>query len=440
MPIAHSKKRAMSTESINMHDRSNYQPNQDISRVIQHLQNQMNQGGQMGLNLRGITIPSTPSSSYPVQQPQYGYGVIVDSPAPTRQMIQKMSQSSYTTHGMDAIPSQSVNFKLFEHPEEHQRKAYKNENRYILPNPLVIMQVKPEGVDMDCMPVLKDCEVSVRLVYLNGEELENDKQGILEGTKHKPMVGSENEKKAEFSLKIQATSGKSKFRLCFTATYTCEGIKYKEIIFSNSFKVISNKKKTTGTTTVNPLLIDLIPRSGYATEETELWVRGCYFQDKQTTVVKIGDKQAKIIEIEDNLIVCQVPPRSDIQCETEVVVTVTNTAPQTGQNFESTKKLNFRYVPHSSSYGISSDSRPIGSKGVEDQTDFADNPIYSGHQQPPVEAPTAADPFMEWTSSHDAFFRVLGTTKAPQPEDLLDLVYPDQHVGYSHDPFNQRTY
>mmetsp|Transcript_3022 Transcript_3022/g.4095 ORF Transcript_3022/g.4095 Transcript_3022/m.4095 type:complete len:296 (-) Transcript_3022:91-978(-) len=246
MPIAQSKKRAMSTESI-MHNERTYQPNHDINRVIQHLQNQMNQGGQSSLlgkiNLGQLNIPQSAPSSYPAQ-PQYGYGVIVDSPAPTRQMIQKMSQSSYSTHGMDAIQSQTVNFKLFEHPEEHQRKAYKNENRYILPNPLVIMQVKPEGVDMDCMPVLKDCEVSVRLVYLNGEELESDKQTILEGTKHRPMVGSENEKKAEFSLKLLATSGKSKFRLCFTVTYICDNLKYKEIIFSNSFKVISNKKTT----------------------------------------------------------------------------------------------------------------------------------------------------------------------------------------------------
>jgi len=202
---------------------------------------------------------------------------------------------------------------------------------------------------------------------------------------------------------------------------------------------------------VNPLLIDLIPRNGFTTEDTEVWVRGCYFQDKASTQVKVGDKPVKILEIEDNLIVCQLPARPDLQCETDVVVTVTNTAQQTGQMFESTKKLTFRYVPRlgcgSTSADVPQDWQHTSSTkhpGKEDvqpiQSEFPAipqevNPMYGGG------IPMESDPF-EWTSSHDAFFRVLGTThKAPGPEELLDLVYSDQGGhNYNPDPFAQRNF
>lgn len=152
------------------------------------------------------------------------------------------SLSPVNSPSSDQIPVQSQHklFKLLEEPEDVQRKAYKNENRYVLPNPLVVVQ---EG---EPHKPIKDSVVSVKLVQSNGEAIEEPKQSVLlDGIKKKAMTtqGNEANKRAEFALKILETSGKNKFRLMFTVTYTMDNILYEEQILTIPFQVISTKKE-----------------------------------------------------------------------------------------------------------------------------------------------------------------------------------------------------
>jgi len=249
------------------------------------------------------------------------------------------SLSPVNSPSSDQIPVQSQHklFKLLEEPEDVQRKAYKNENRYVLPNPLVVVQ---EG---EPHKPIKDSVVSVKLVQSNGEAIEEPKQSVLlDGIKKKAMTtqGNEANKRAEFALKILETSGKNKFRLMFTVTYTMDNILYEEQILTIPFQVISTKKKNALS---KPKLKGILPRSAPSCEETEVWIRGSGFSDKaDNVIVKFGDREAKIIEIEEHLIVCLTPQRPDLSFDSTVPVIVANVHSAKGQLL-CEKPLFFRY-------------------------------------------------------------------------------------------------
>lgn len=68
-------------------------------------------------------------------------------------------------HGIPADVASEVYFHLLEQPHEKQRKSYKNENRHLLPNPLIVAP-KPEH-----MHTIEGGICTVKLVYENSEEL-----------------------------------------------------------------------------------------------------------------------------------------------------------------------------------------------------------------------------------------------------------------------------
>jgi hypothetical protein len=127
-------------------------------------------------------------------------------------------------------------FKLLNQPKEKQRKSYKKENRYLLPNPLTILYAGTS-------PEKLFGKVSVKLVSETGTELEDGKENMLDGILEKAL---DAEKKAQFSLKILGTSEGCKYCLQFNIRYyflSNYPVAYQETILSNSFKVASNKKK-----------------------------------------------------------------------------------------------------------------------------------------------------------------------------------------------------
>ncbi len=139
-------------------------------------------------------------------------------------------------HQIPVIRNQQRNFKLLEQPHEKQRKSYKNENRYLLPNPLVITFVRSNAEKVQGT-------ASVRLAHENGSILDESKTEILEGIRTKNL---DSDKKCQFSLKILSTSEGSKFSLCFDIKYSIGTQYYEETVYSRPFKVTSNKKKSYG--------------------------------------------------------------------------------------------------------------------------------------------------------------------------------------------------
>lgn len=133
-------------------------------------------------------------------------------------------------------------FVLLEQPNEIQRKSYKNESRYLLPNPLTVCLRAPLANDKD-MPQIVDGTVSVRIINADGNELPSTMQNILEslGGLSRPL---DEERSASFSLKVSATSIGSMYRLLFTVAYRVKGSgSFNETILSTPFSVCSNRKK-----------------------------------------------------------------------------------------------------------------------------------------------------------------------------------------------------
>jgi len=347
-------------------------------------------------------------------------------------------------------------FYLVEQPEESQRKAYKNENRYLLPNPLVIAQVKSTKFT-ESFPI-ENCDVSVRLVHQNGEELESSKQcKMLEGQKVKRMTASTPtgvDRRAEFSLKVKETSGRSKFRLLFTAHFTVNNIPCEQQILSNPFKVISNKKKAIYG---RPKLTDLIPKRGFSNEETEVWIRGNFFCDRTMMNVKFGDKEASIIETEENLITCIAPIRTDLLSDTVVTVTVSSLHSTKGP-LQCTKSIHFKYLCRNTQCKLDSSEDNSSmcqvNSSIQSFADHLNGLLFKNESlKPPNISMTmmALDtpPIIEsnFSFSHPSianlssenFSKFEHMPTAPTPEDLFEC-YFEKSRNDPLDPFFSRTF
>lgn len=226
-------------------------------------------------------------------------------------------------------------FELLYQPNEKQRKSYKNENRYILPNPLTIVLsklMKEKKVKID------KGTVNVSLLYDTGEELEENREHILDGVKTRSL---DKEKKAQFHLKVVETSDRNRFRLQFLVRFWINKVEHVEKIISHCFRVTSNKKSAS---IERPRPFAIKPAYGPTNGETEVWIRGKLFTDRANTSVTFGGKEAKVIETEDNILVCYAPVRDDLQEDTMVEVKVTNHKGDQSESFDASKVLEFTYI------------------------------------------------------------------------------------------------
>lgn len=226
-------------------------------------------------------------------------------------------------------------FELLYQPNEKQRKSYKNENRYILPNPLTVVlnkHMKERKVKID------KGSVTVSLLYDTGEELEENREHILDGIKSRAL---DKEKKAQFHLKVVETSDRNRFRLQFVVRFFVNKVEHVEKIVSHCFRVTSNKKSAS---IERPRPFAIKPSFGPTTCETEVWIRGKLFTDRANTSVTFGGKEARVIETEDNILVCYAPVREDITEDITVEVKVTNHKGDQSESFDASKLLEFTYI------------------------------------------------------------------------------------------------
>jgi len=220
-----------------------------------------------------------------------------------------------TVPSTHTVIDSSAMFQLMVEPKEIQRKSYMNENRYLLPNPLVV-QIKEEHAEylQNTIP-----SVSVTLVNLEGVELTGLKKAELHGVLAQKMVGT----RAQFMLKILDTAEGTKFRLRFTIDYELNGIKNQGIILSRPFMVYSNKRKTVKS---HPIITAIKSTQGSFSRETEVWIKGTNFF--KNMMVSFGDLPGKVLEVEDGLITVIAPARPDLNTTTTVSVKVFNRYPK----------------------------------------------------------------------------------------------------------------
>jgi len=237
-------------------------------------------------------------------------------------------------------------FVLLEQPNVRQRKSYKNENRYVLPNPLTIC-AREEGPG-EKLPRVIDGVVTVSLVGAEGQDLPVAKTSILESPEGGLTQTLDSNLSAHFSLKVLDTSEGTMFRLLFTASFTLEGIgSCEEKIMSRPFQVYSNRKKHVKGQE-KPSVIDIKPKEGPSAQETEIWIKGRGFSDR--VVVSFGDKIGRIVETTENLLTVCAPARFDLVADTPVQVIVSNKYPH--ELFSADKKFTFVYYVNNGGFNV----------------------------------------------------------------------------------------
>jgi len=230
----------------------------------------------------------------------------------------------------DIIISNHV-FELDKQPNEKQRKSYKNENRFILPNALTIQRkrnIQPQ--------LIQNASVLVGLCFENGEQL--DAMSYIEGELVQTI--DKHSGKAHFSLKMLEVSEPRKFRLFFDVKYFIYENAHYDRIITFPFMVSSNRKKFL---IEQPLVFKINPTQGMCNEETEVWIKGLAFTERGTTHITFGGKSAKISETDDNLLMCYAPPIGNIEEDLVVLVEVMNTHPNKGELIATYKPL-FTYL------------------------------------------------------------------------------------------------
>jgi hypothetical protein len=127
----------------------------------------------------------------------------------------------------------SANFVVQKQPKEKQRKSYRNENRYLAPNPLSV-QFVGEGV-------VPSAVVEVMLADGDGRPLEYERQMELIGERTRPLMADGT---AGFSLKMHDTSRGEWIRLLFVVRYS-DVTRPNEWLFTAQFRVDTNISKVT---------------------------------------------------------------------------------------------------------------------------------------------------------------------------------------------------
>jgi len=286
-----------------------------------------------------------PLSMLPNPNVTFSHPIPASSPPISNNNSIVQNNNNNSSSFSNAANSNSPNnrFVLLEQPNVRQRKSYKNENRYLLPNPLVVA-LRDDLTEKNFR--ISDGIASVRLVNADGDDLPSGKTNLLETADGGLCQNLDSSAAAHFSLKILETSDGAMFRLLITVQYNLESspgappVPTEEKILSRPFQVFSNRKKNNKE---RPVVIDIKPSEAPCNAETEVWIKGKGFGDR--VLVLFGDKPGRIIETAENLLTVLAPARFELSTDSTVVVAVSNKYPHDLLTAE--KQLNFTYIaPH----------------------------------------------------------------------------------------------
>jgi len=236
----------------------------------------------------------------------------------------------------------SAHFSLESEPNPLQRKSYRNERRYLLPNPLT---VRYNG-DPDAVIV---GTVEVFLVNDAGALFAQDMQDMLEGQKLKSF---DEHNHATFSLLMRTISGDMNLRLKFVIRYRykvpprpttttttgdnadesttanrSDGVEYQEEFMSSPFRVESNRKKPLAD---HPCLLSLEPCEGPKNTIEEVCLKGSNFGDGKNLRVRFGGFPVAVVRADKDTITTVAPQRPDLPPNTRVPVQIGYSHPTRG--------------------------------------------------------------------------------------------------------------
>jgi hypothetical protein len=132
------------------------------------------------------------------------------------------------------------------------------------------------------------------------------------------------------------------------------------------------------------------PISGSNHEETEVWIRARNLPNRGSLGVKFGDMNARIVEIEESLIVCWAPTRPDFIDNTKVPVTIVNIS--TGEKSDEKEFLyvcqgisqmklgNFPYSAHPSFHSNSNGENGSRALAENNQPNYSNNNLRNSSQ------------------------------------------------------------
>jgi len=227
--------------------------------------------------------------------------------------------------------SKSEHFTLLSQPKPLQRKSYRNERRYLLPNPITVIYIGDPSAGIVGT-------VEVFLVDDAGVLLPKEMQDMLEGVKFKSF---DDQNRAAFSLLMRTISGDMNVRLKFvirykvtphsgkTASTDCSAdcVEYKEEFMSNAFRVESNRKKPLAD---HPCLISIDPCEGPRNVNQEVLLHGANFGDGKNIRVRFGGFPVAVASVDKDTITIVAPVRPDLQPNSRVAVQVGQSHPTRG--------------------------------------------------------------------------------------------------------------
>jgi len=219
-----------------------------------------------------------------------------------------------------------------------QRKSYKNENRYLLPNPTQIVLTEEGKNDRRGVTVVK-ATCKVKIYDGNGKKLSRQVNYYLENTEGGLVVDMEGPALTfDYFLKVRQNSGPDKFSLHFVIRYTTtDGHTHKEKIVSTPFLVQSNKSFFSK----DPKLSAIQPPAGLSCRSNEVWIKGRDFNEKGVKVT-VDSVEATIVEVQPNLIVLLMPERNDLTQDHRATVSVYNVFKH--KRVPSEQELDYVYV------------------------------------------------------------------------------------------------
>jgi len=288
------------------------------------------------------TILSIQGSDECLSQPDnYGGGHVTSSPVMSKfarieeEITENPRKVSSVCEGKSC--RHGPRFMLREQPKPKQRKSYRNENRYLLPNPTSVILTEEAKDRMG--PSIAASSCTVTLLDGNGNRLPRQVSHYIENTDGNLKIHMEPPATSfEYTLKVRQNSGPDKFMLCFHVQYDLtDGTSHQETILSTPFLVQSNKSFFSK----DPKLTSIQPPMGLNDRPNEVWIKGRDFNEKGVSV-RVDGVDATVIEVQPNLIVILTPARQDIHSDRRVTVNVCNMFKH--KKVHSEQELDYIYV------------------------------------------------------------------------------------------------
>ncbi|PRP75705.1 hypothetical protein PROFUN_15619 [Planoprotostelium fungivorum] len=224
----------------------------------------------------------------------------------------------------------ATSFHLQKQPNQFQRKCYANENRYLLPHPLVILCNSDSVQWWSVQALLGDGKWELLEHY--ADDTRSTHHYLVEWSGLKKMNRS-IDSMCEFSLRVSlqpsqgmidrmqllSNSSNRIFTLIFYVKYKLVGGDIvRQKILSEPFELQSNKLFVGA----EPQLESLSPWRGYHRESTEVTIKGRDFARKVTA--ELDGSPVEVLRVASTFVILRIPPMPTLHTTTTMHLRIIN--------------------------------------------------------------------------------------------------------------------